>query len=224
MYFTLTFVLTRITLPIYTENSFSSSVNMENLGTFFYHKVLPAAQIMKTSQLIHSDVIMAYNGGKDCTVLLELIEYFNLDIPVVVFYEHDTFLSLNKFTLDRLQKSPVRRQIVSSDIKKEINILVQNGVKAVIMGERFLDPGKPTSFFAPSSPGWPDYTIVNPIFNWNYSDIWFFLDNINAEYCELYKQGYTSIGSEKKTRPNPRLQNKHARELMNPLEERLGRL
>lgn len=197
---------------------------MEKLGSFFYCKVLPAAQIIKTSLMLYDDVIMAFNGGKDCTVILEILEYFDIDVRVVVFYEEDTFPSLNRFTLDRLRKSKLRYQILSSNIKKEITNLVQSGLKAVILGERFQDPTKPTSYFSSSSAGWPEYKIINPIYTWTYSDVWFFLDNIKAEYCDLYHEGYTSIGSQEKTLPNPKLKNRHARELMNPLEERIGRI
>jgi FAD synthetase len=197
---------------------------MENLGNFFYSKVLPAAQIIKTCQFLYGNIILAFNGGKDCTVLLEIAEYFNIDIPIIIFEEPDTFKTLTKFTLDRVLRSPLKKKFLSPDIKVEIGFLVKSGVKGVVLGERFLDPGKPTSFISDSSEGWGDYKIINPIFNWTYSDVWFFLDHIGAQYCELYNFGYTSIGSEIKTKPNPELRGRHARELMNPLHERIGRL
>jgi 3'-phosphoadenosine 5'-phosphosulfate sulfotransferase (PAPS reductase)/FAD synthetase len=197
---------------------------MESLGQFYYQKVLPAAQIIKTCQHIYTDIYLAYNGGKDCTVLLELIEYFNIDIPVVVFSEPDTFPILTHFTKSRLLNSKVRKIFLSPDIKLETTYLVQQGLKAIVLGERFTDPGQPRSYISDSTPGWAKYKIINPIFDWTYHDVWFFLDGIKAEYCELYRQGYTSIGSEVRTRVNSKVAGRHARELMNPLEERIGRI
>ena len=197
---------------------------MESLGQFYYQKILPAAQIIKTCQQVYSNIVLAYNGGKDCTVLLELIEYFNIDIPVVIFAEPETFPTLTHFTKSRLLRSPVRKIFLSPDIKLETSHLVKQGVKAIVLGERFTDPGAPRSYIADSSPGWAEYKIINPIFDWTYSDVWFFLDGIRADCCELYSQGYTSIGSQARTRVNPRVAGRHARELMNPLEERIGRI
>lgn len=40
-----------------------------------------------------------------------------------------------------------------------------------------------------TSPGWPQYERINPIINWDYADIWAFLQKFNVPYCCLYDQG-----------------------------------
>lgn len=81
-----------------------------------------------------------------------------------------------------------------------------------------------------SDNGWPKFIRINPILNWDYSDIWKYLDDYNIPYCILYKKGYTSLGSVSKTLPNPKLKNDnengylHARFLLDSKFERLGRI
>lgn len=194
------------------------------LGSFFYDKVLPAANAIKTAQEVIGNIFLSYNGGKDCTVLLEILEYFGIDVPVVVFDEPDAFPELISFTRWRLDASPLKKLYLSADFRAEMNHLVNKGIKGAVLGQRFSDPAQPRSYFEKSSQGWADFTRIFPIFNWAYHDVWYFLDRINANYCILYTQGYTSLGSVAKTQPNPTLNGRHARELINEDDERLGRL
>lgn len=49
--------------------------------------------------------------------------------------------------------------------------------------------------FCPSSAGWPPFMRVNPVLDWEYSDVWAFLAAARVQYCQLYDQGYTSLGA-----------------------------
>lgn len=80
-----------------------------------------------------------------------------------------------------------------------------------------------------SDNGWPKFTRINPILNWSYSQIWNYIDYHEVDYCQLYRDGYTSLGSKSKTCQNPKLKCEngtflHARQLQDGSFERLGRL
>nr|GMC79636.1 FAD synthase [Ipomoea batatas] len=51
---------------------------------------------------------------------------------------------------------------------------------------------------------------VNPILDWSYRDVWAFLLTCKVQYCSLYDQGYTSIGSIHDTVPNALLCTAHS--------------
>ena len=77
--------------------------------------------------------------------------------------------------------------------------------------------------------GWPKFVRVHPILDWSYQDVWTFIDSHEIPYCKLYDLGYTSLGSENLTIPNPHLQKAdgtyaEARFLLDASLERAGRL
>ncbi|KAI0333702.1 adenine nucleotide alpha hydrolases-like protein [Cubamyces sp. BRFM 1775] len=79
-------------------------------------------------------------------------------------------------------------------------------IEAILIGTRRGDPhGARLSFQNPTDPGWPRFIRVNPIINWSYADVWAYLKMFNVPYCNLYDQGYTSLGSTYNTFPNPAL-------------------
>jgi FAD synthetase len=53
--------------------------------------------------------------------------------------------------------------------------------------------------------GYPDFTRVNPIFRWNYQQVWKAIKKLHIPYCELYDQGYSSLGNMQNTIKNPTL-------------------
>ena len=79
-----------------------------------------------------------------------------------------------------------------------------------------------------SDNGWPKFTRISPLLNWGYSQIWEYIDYQRIEYCQLYNDGYTSLGSRSRTIPNPELESAdgkylHARMLKDVKFERSGR-
>ncbi|GFP90772.1 probable fad synthase [Phtheirospermum japonicum] len=90
------------------------------------------------------------------------------------------------------------------DFKSGLEALFKsNPIRAIFLGVRIGDPtAVGQEQFSPSSPGWPPFMRVNPILDWSYRDIWAFLLTSKVQYCSLYDQGYTSIGSIHDTVPN----------------------
>ncbi|KAJ6133831.1 hypothetical protein N7523_000153 [Penicillium sp. IBT 18751x] len=106
------------------------------------------------------------------------------------------------------------------------------GIKAIFVGTRRTDPhGAKLTHFDRTDHGWPNFMRIHPVIDWHYAEIWAFIRHLDLEYCDLYRQGYTSLGGTSDTKPNPKLrkQGGHdteylpAYELTEDIEERLGR-
>ncbi|KAJ7628378.1 hypothetical protein FB45DRAFT_36816 [Roridomyces roridus] len=95
-------------------------------------------------------------------------------------------------------------------------------IDAILIGTRRSDPhGATLSHSNPTDPGWPRFERINPIINWDYTDVWSFLRQLKVPYCDLYDYGYTSLGSTYNTFPNPALlvENTSASTLYRPAYE-----
>ena len=74
------------------------------------------------------------------------------------------------------------------------------------MGQRRGDPWTESmEAFTPSTPGWAEFTRINPALEWKFSDVWRFLRGSGLSYCVLYDQGYTSLGERGNTAKNEAL-------------------
>ncbi|KAK5107888.1 hypothetical protein LTR62_000598 [Meristemomyces frigidus] len=109
-----------------------------------------------------------------------------------------------------------------------------NTIKAIFVGTRRTDPhGAKLKHFDPTDRGWPAFMRIHPVIDWHYAEVWTFLREVGVEYCELYDEGYTSLGGTEDTHPNPALavvaepgemrRFRPAYELVEDGEERLGR-
>ncbi|CAN1805246.1 FAD synthase [Linum perenne] len=166
------------------------------------------------------EVALSFNGGKDSTVLLHLLRagYFlhkgeqsclnggltSFPIRTIYFESPSAFPEINSFTYDAASRYGLELDIICSDFKSGLeNLLKANPIRAIFLGVRIGDPtAVGQEQFSPSSPGWPPFMRVNPILDWSYRDIWAFILTCKVQYCGLYDQGYTSIGSIHDTTPN----------------------
>ncbi|OHT03313.1 putative FAD synthase [Tritrichomonas foetus] len=182
---------------------------------------------------------VCFNGGKDSVVLLDLVQRFHeenkCDFPMNSFF----FKSPHEFPeMAEYVKNAENywkqnfRVIESASLQQGLSTIVDKyGVNAIFLGVRQSDPkGGNLLPFTPTTEGWADAMRIFPLLEWEYSDIWEYLDVMKLPICDLYKRGYTSIGSPATTKPNPHLYDplkgeyKHARELKDGSLERLGRL
>ena len=115
---------------------------------------------------------------------------------------------INYFLVEKYSRYGIRVQLYSADFKREVGRLIdEEGVKAIIMGNRRSDPwSQDLQPFTESSPGWPRFMRIFPILDWDYCAIWQFLRALDLPYCSLYDDGFTSLGEKHNSCPNPRLQ------------------
>ncbi|TQE06707.1 hypothetical protein C1H46_007656 [Malus baccata] len=114
------------------------------------------------------------------------------------------FPEINSFTYDTATTYGLQLDIIRSDFKSGLeDLLKSKPIKAIFLGVRIGDPtAVGQEQFSPSSVGWPPFMRVNPILDWSYRDVWALLLTCKVQYCSLYDQGYTSIGSIYDTVPN----------------------
>lgn len=183
------------------------------------------------------EIPLSFNGGKDCCVLLHLL-YIVLTkqevfpkLKVLYFSHPNSFSEVNTFVARCVQLYGLNLETLPplslSILQQQVDKL---SMKAIFMGTRSTDPRSSTlKDFSPTDPGWPQIMRVNPILHWDYDDVWNFILALKVPYCELYDRGYTSIGAETDTLPNPELKQKDgsyspAFKLKDGTKERAGRL
>ncbi|CAH9085674.1 unnamed protein product [Cuscuta epithymum] len=182
--------------------------------------------VIKRALALYSveEVALSFNGGKDSTVLFHLLRagyylhesekchsngdigYGEVQFPLrtIYFESSSAFPEINSFTYEIAEIYNLRMDIIRLDFKSGLESLLKaNPIKAIFLGVRIGDPtAVGQEQFSPSSPGWPSFMRVNPILDWSYRDVWAFLLTCKVQYCSLYDQGYTSIGSIHDTVPN----------------------
>ncbi|KAJ8753967.1 hypothetical protein K2173_001865 [Erythroxylum novogranatense] len=169
------------------------------------------------------EVAFSFNGGKDSTVLLHLLRagyhlhkgeqscsnggLATFPIRTIYFESSSAFPEINSFTYDTASSYGLELDIIHTDFKSGLESLLKaNPIRAIFLGVRIGDPtAVGQEQFSPSSPGWPPFMRVNPILDWSYRDVWAFILTCKVNYCSLYDQGYTSIGSIHDTVPNSQL-------------------
>lgn len=183
------------------------------------------------------EISLSFNGGKDCCVLLHLL-YIVLSklglfprLKVLYFSHPNAFSEVNTFVSKCVEiyglKLATLPPLSLPVLQQQVDSL---HMKAIFMGTRSTDPRSATlKDFSLTDPGWPQVMRVNPILQWTYEDVWDFILSMKVPYCELYDKGYTSIGAETDTIPNPELKNTEGKydpayKLLDGTKERAGRL
>lgn len=185
------------------------------------------------------EIGLSFNGGKDSTVVLDLVNRFRQSKKIAP--------PLKPFFIDSIKEFPeVRGFVKEAERFWGINIVTYPGeslkdtfeqiveeqnLTAFFMGQRQSDPGcESMEPFAITTEGWAKATRINLILPWSYRDVWNYIDCLKLPTCSLYEKGYTSVGLVHNTKPNPHLFDKeknayrHARELKDESKERSGRM
>eukprot|EP01053_Blabericola_migrator_P007244 Blabericola_migrator_1__7243@NODE_367_length_9377_cov_157_637487_g294_i0_p5_GENE_NODE_367_length_9377_cov_157_637487_g294_i0NODE_367_length_9377_cov_157_637487_g294_i0_p5_ORF_typecomplete_len315_score41_23PAPS_reduct/PF01507_19/9_6e26_NODE_367_length_9377_cov_157_637487_g294_i08131757 len=214
-------------------------------------------EVLKSALRLYGSqgVIAAFNGGKDATIVLDLMcavlaHHYQLHTalprikPRAVYFlqRAEEFNDLVDFVEERrviydldltICHGPIQDCIkpymdsIDPDRRKSGS---EDWVRhpAFILGVRLGDPrSEGLNAFEPSS-DWVNeaFMRVHPILDWTYGMVWDYFETFKVSYCNLYDQGYTSLGKAKETSPNQHLVHvgsKRARDLEDWTAERNGR-
>jgi FAD synthetase len=244
-------VSTRNKIPIIfgilTCDNIQQAIDRINLGSSYAHsaiamctishqiiiseKINASIKIIKNAIDSKKKMALSFNGGKDCTVVLELLSnVIPLESVDILFFDQgDEFKEIYEI-IEKINihyKIQIQRIQAIDGIKKSLSKYLQkHKLDSIFLGRRYGDPyvTGDTIAIEPSSIDWPTITLINPILNWDYHEIWYFLLSRNIPYCELYNIGYTSLGKKSKTCANKHLNGAPAWVLKNPELERSNRL
>lgn len=164
---------------------------------------------------------LSFNGGKDCCVVLYLLYAcacrlgIKFPLNIVIIKISHTFNELEDFIFDEVKQfyqnslEYIVLEDTSKTLKESLYELkkIKPNLNYILMGTRRTDAiyFKTMNEFAPTDADWPSFVRVNPILDWTYSEIWYFIKALKLPYCELYNRGYTSIDNCLNTVPNKAL-------------------
>ncbi|CAI6275080.1 unnamed protein product [Periconia digitata] len=169
------------------------------------------------------ELSLAYNGGKDCLVLLILYlcalhqkgltpadpnTSSDTAIKCVYIQAKHPFQEVEGFVESSVKIYSLSLLEYAKPMKAAFADYLHDtpSVKAIFVGTRRTDPhGEHLKHFDPTDHGWPEFMRIHPVIDWHYVDIWTFIRHLNIPYCELYDRGYTSLGGTDDTQPNPAL-------------------
>ncbi|KAH8266677.1 hypothetical protein KR018_009525 [Drosophila ironensis] len=155
--------------------------------------------------------IVSFNGGKDCTVLLDIVAKMKpswVTLRAVYVRSRDPFEELECFVTATSKRYEMELLRYEGILKMAIEQLVEDEPKlqAVFLGCRRSDPGcSKLKEMAPTDNDWPPLMRIFPLLEWSYHDIWSYLRAKELPYCSLYDEGYTSLGERHATQQNPNL-------------------
>ena len=187
-----------------------------------------------------NQICIAFNGGKDCTVLLDLwmaalkVRFNQLEERPMALYikKGTTFKEAEDFIDNVKKKHNLNLITIKGDMKTALQSLktLCPSIKACLLGTRRHDPHSATlRAYTPTDSNWPQMMRINPILDWSYQEVWGYLRTLKVPYCQMYDMGYTSLGCQEDTIPNPALKSEDgtylpAHMLRDETMERAGRL
>lgn len=157
---------------------------------------------------------ICFDGGKDGHIVLNILKTILAQNPT-----HSNILLLNiienpfpecpKLVQDIFAQNENIFKLVEIKNKNMVDALIEFKatyplVEGIFMGMRRTDSNfsKNLNYFSNTNPPYPNFTIINPILDWSYISVWYYLLKYKINYCKLYDQGYTSLGKKDKTFKN----------------------
>ena len=162
-------------------------------------------------------VAIAFNGGKDCMVMLHLIhahlEKQSTKLKALYIRDTNPFPEVEDFIANSAKMYNLDLITIDGPMKAALAALLDRHpeIEATVLGTRNSDPGSSyLTYFSPTDGDWPSVMRVSPILDWDYSYVWQFLRGLTLPYPIIYDRGYTSIGNTTNTISNPNLKDKGA--------------
>ncbi|CAH0043168.1 unnamed protein product [Clonostachys solani] len=191
-------------------------------------------------------ISLSYNGGKDCLVLTIIVlaclsrrsaeggePIYPATFPAVYVVSQHPFQEVDDFVASTSEEYHLQVSSYHAPMREALAIYQAENpkIEAIFVGTRRTDPfAEKLQHFDPTDAGWPSFMRVHPVIDWHLGMFgWQFIRHLNIPYCELYDQGYTSLGGRLNTHPNPLLKKegeagfRPAYELVDDNVERLGR-
>ncbi|EAN30823.2 Phosphoadenosine phosphosulfate reductase family protein [Theileria parva strain Muguga] len=195
--------------PLFTPGHTNPKIKLKNFNINAFSLL-----INNSIQLIYNsladygfrNVYVSFNGGKDSLVALHIYRLASHkysphtqphELQVVYFKDPNfkEFTEITQFIHYITKQLHINMTMVESGWNEGVKSF-RNENLCFILGTRRVDEG--CSSLSEIEPGNSDefkFLRINPLLNWSYHDIWNFLLFFQLDYCTLYNQGYTSIGS-----------------------------
>ena len=173
--------------------------------------------IREALERFHGRLATTFTGGKDSLVVLHLfkragegrvpVPVLNLDTTVkfkevIAFrdrmareWDLDLIIATNREGLKQIRIAEDHEQCCLVMKATAIDMAVaEHGWKALATGVRWDEQLARVNeeYFSER----PDHTRVQPILHFSELDIWAYIEKHGLPYCELYDQGYRSLGCE----------------------------
>ena len=146
-------------------------------------RAVSAATLTCASSL--PELSLAYNGGKDCLVLLILYlcalhtkaaeAAITEPIQCVYIQAEHPFQEVEDFVVSSVKAYSLSLLQYAKPMKAAFADYLHDtpSVKAIFVGTRRTDPhGEFLKHFDPTDHGWPKFIRIHPVIDWHYVDIW----------------------------------------------------